>query len=382
MDLSPIEFQSAARVLFGLNTIERLGRVSNELGFKRSLLVADHGLQASGHVDEALDSLKTAGVEAVPFHDFDVNPDADMVERGRRFAAEHGPDSIIGLGGGSSLDCAKGINFLLTNGGRIRDYRGYGKAGRDMLPMIGIPTTAGTGSEAQSYALISDPDSHDKMACGDPKAAFRAVLLDPALTLSQPTQVTATAGYDAVSHAVESFVTTRRNAVSECYSREAWRLLEGNYERVLRAPQDLSARGAMLLGAYFAGLAIEYSMLGASHACANPLTSRHGVTHGVAIAMLLPQVVRWNTPVVGARYRELMHLAGANGFDRGDPPSLAMRLEEMAVRGGMPSGLRTVGVSREDLGQLAEAASLQWTGRFNPRPLDREGALEVYQWAF
>lgn len=381
MDLSPFEFHSAARVLFGLNAIGRLGEVSVELGFKRSLLVADHGLQASGHVDEALDALGAAGVEALPFHDFDVNPDADMVEQGRRFAAEQRPDSIIGLGGGSSLDCAKGINFLLTNGGRMQDYRGYGKATRDMLPMIGIPTTAGTGSEAQSYALISDPNSHEKMACGDPKAAFRAVLLDPALTLSQPAQVTATAGFDAVSHAVESFVTTKRNAVSECFSREAWRLLEGNYERVLRAPGDLDARGAMLLGAYFAGLAIEHSMLGASHACANPLTSHHGVTHGVAIAMLLPQVVRWNASVVGARYRELMHLAGVNGFDRDDPLALATRLEEMAARGGMPSGLRAVGVTREDLGRLAEAASLQWTGRFNPRPLDRKGALEVYQWA-
>ena len=382
MDLSPFEFQSASRVLFGPNTIGRLGEVSVELRFKRSLLVADHGLQASGHVDEALDSLKTAGVEAVPFHDFDVNPDARMVEQGRQFAAEQRPDSIIGLGGGSSLDCAKGINFLLTNGGRMQDYRGYGKAEKDLLPMIGIPTTAGTGSEAQTYAIISDPDSHAKMACGDPKAGFQAVLLDPALTLSQPARVTATAGFDAVSHAVESFVTTKRNAVSECYSREAWRLLEGNYEKVLREPEDLRARGAMLLGAYFAGLAIEHSMLGASHACANPLTSHHGVTHGVAIAMLLPHVVRWNTPVVESRYRELMQLAGANGFDRKAPPALATHLEEMAARGGMPSGLRAVGVSREDLGRLAEAASLQWTGRFNPRPLDRKGALEVYQWAF
>lgn len=382
MELSPFEFQSAARVLFGLNAIRRLGEVSVELGFERSLLVADHGLQSSGHVDEAVESLKAAGVEAAPFHDFDVNPDARMVERGRQFAAEQRPDSIIGLGGGSSLDCAKGINFLLTNGGRMQDYRGYGKASKDMLPMIGIPTTAGTGSEAQSYALISDPESHEKMACGDPKAAFRAVLLDPALTLSQPARVTATAGFDAISHAVESFVTTRRNGVSECYSREAWRLLEANYESVLRDPEDLGARGAMLLGAYFAGLAIEHSMLGAGHACANPLTSHHGVTHGVAIAMLLPQVVRWNTPVVGPRYRELMHLAGANGFDSDDPLALATRLEAMAARGGMPAGLRSVGVSREDLGQLAEAASLQWTGRFNPRPLDRKGALEVYQWAF
>ena len=383
MDLSPFEFQSAARVLFGLNTIGRLGQVSVELGFNRSLLVADHGLQSSGHVDEALDSLRAAGVEAVPFHDFDVNPDASMVERGRQFAAEQ-QAGLHHWTGGRQLPGLRQGHQLRAD--QRRPHAGLPgiRQGREeiMLPMIGIPTTAGTGSEAQSYALISDPDSHEKMACGDPKASFRAVLLDPALTLSQPAQVTATAGFDAVSHAVESFVTTKRNALSECYSREAWRLLEGNYERVLIAPEDLAARGAMLLGAYFAGLAIEHSMLGASHACANPLTSNHGVTHGVAIAMLLPQVVRWNAPVVGASYRELMRLARDNGSSRDDPPGLALRLEEMAACGKMPSRLRAVGVSRGDLRRLAEAASLQWTGRFNPRPLDEKGALEVYEWAF
>ena len=196
-----------------------------------------------------------------------------MVEAGRVFASTRGVDSIVGLGGGSSLDCAKGINFVLTNGGSMRDYWGFGKASRPMLPMIAIPTTAGTGSEAQSYALISDAVTHVKMACGDPKAAFRAAILDPLLTRSQPREVTATAGYDAISHAVESYVTTRRNTASSVgFAREAWRLLAANFERVLRDPGDLEARGAMLLGAHFAGIAIENSMLGATHACANPLT--------------------------------------------------------------------------------------------------------------
>ena len=153
--------------------------------------------------------------------------------------------------------------------------------------MIGVPTTAGTGSEAQTYALISDAETHVKMACGDSKAAFRVALLDPSLTISQPLSVTATTGFDAIAHAVETFVTTRRNALSEFFSREAWRLLEGNYERVLEAPEDLEARSAMQLGAYFAGVAIENSMLGATHACANPLTARYGTAHGAAIAMML-----------------------------------------------------------------------------------------------
>ena len=167
------------------------------------------------------------------FHDFDANPDSRMVEAGRAVAASCRVDSIVALGGGSSLDCAKGINFVLTNGGTMRDYRGFGKATRPMLPSIGVPTTAGTGSEAQSYALISDSETHAKMACGDPKAAFRIALLDPELTVTQPRAVTAIAGYDAISHAVESYVTTRRSEVVR--SVRARRLAVAEWELRARA---------------------------------------------------------------------------------------------------------------------------------------------------
>jgi alcohol dehydrogenase len=192
MDLTGFDFQPRTRVIFGAGAIERLGELAHELKFQRTLLVADHGMVASGHVDEAVGPLQRAGVQVFRFHDFEVNPDTRMIEAGTAFVSPLQIDSIIGLGGGSSMDCAKGINFLLTNGGRMSDYRGYGKATQPMLPMIAIPTTAGTGSEAQSYALISDAESHVKMACGDPKAAFRVALLDPALTVSQPRSITAT----------------------------------------------------------------------------------------------------------------------------------------------------------------------------------------------
>ena len=346
--------------------------------------MADSGLVSSGHVDEALAPLRKAGMAVVSFHDFEVNPDTRMVEAGRAFAAPLQIDSIIGLGGGSSLDCAKGINFLLTNGGRMQDYLGYGQATRPLLPMIGIPTTAGTGSEAQTYALISDAQTHVKLACGDPQAAFRVALLDPALTVSQPQGITTTSGFDAIAHAVETFVTTRRNALSEVFSREAWRLLELNYERVLAQPADLEARGAMQLGAYFAGMAIENSMLGATHACANPLTAHYGTAHGAVIAMLLPSVVRWNGAVVAARYAELLNLstgkAESDGMDATE--KLAQRLEQLTMAAGLPNSLRAAGVPQSDLSMLAEEAAQQWTGRFNPRPFDLAGALEVYECAF
>jgi alcohol dehydrogenase len=200
-----------SHVTVGPGTLKRLGTIARALGMTRVLLVADAGILAAGYVDVARRSLEAAGVAVHTFHGFSENPDTAMVEAGRREAAPARVDGLIGLGGGSSMDCAKGINFVLTNGGSMSDYRGYGKASQPMLPMIGVPTTAGTGSEAQTYALISDAATHVKMACGDPKAGFAAVILDAELTTSQPRHVAATAGYDAVSHAVETWVTTKRN---------------------------------------------------------------------------------------------------------------------------------------------------------------------------
>jgi alcohol dehydrogenase len=382
--MEDFDFQSRTRAIFGAGAIARLGELAGELNFRRTLLVADRGMDSSGHVDEAIAPLRQVGIEVIRFHDFESNPDERMVKAGRDFAAPLQIDSIVALGGGSSLDCAKGINFLLTNGGEMRDYIGYGRATQPLLPMIGIPTTAGTGSEAQTYALISDAQSHDKMACGDPKAAFRIALLDPALTLSQPRSITATSGFDAIAHAVETFVTRRRSGLSEFFSREAWRLLEVNYERVLAEPNDLEARGAMQLGAYFAGLAIENSMLGATHACANPLTAHYGTVHGAALAMLLPSVVRWNGPMAAERYAELLNLSKSSGSSVDDDPAetLAQRLEQLAAAGGLRGSLSSAGVPAADLPMLASEAAKQWTGTFNPRPFDRAGAMEVYDKAF
>jgi alcohol dehydrogenase len=380
--MEPFDFHSRTRLIFGAGSLERLGALASELGFKRTLLVADRGILACGYVEKATQLLTDAGIAVFTFHDFDSNPDTTMIEAGRDFATPLDIDSLIGLGGGSSMDSAKAINFLLTSGGALQDYWGYGKARAPMLPMIGVPTTAGTGSEAQSYALISDAQTHVKMACGDPGAAFKVAVLDPQVTVSQPAGVTATAGFDAISHAVETYVTTKRNAVSEAFSLEAWRLLEAHYERVLTHPDDIEARSAMQLGAHWAGIAIENSMLGAAHACANPLTANYDTEHGVAIGLMLPHVVRWNGPTVTERYRQLL-LHGSVNLDRADPAeALARRLEELRAMGGLPRGLKAVGVPEEDLERLAEEAATQWTGQFNPRPFGASGALSLYRRAY
>ncbi|MEI9897014.1 MAG: iron-containing alcohol dehydrogenase [Chthoniobacter sp.] len=197
-------------MIFGEDAIERVGELAREFGSRHVLLVTDKGLAGAGHPARAVGFLEAAGLQVTIFDEVRENPTTVDVDRCVAVARAAGVDLIVGLGGGSSMDTAKGTNFILTNGGQMKDYWGVGKATKPMLPMIAIPTTAGTGSECQSFALISDDQTHLKMACGDPKAAARVAILDPLLTVSQPPRVTACTGVDTLVHAIETAVTKKR----------------------------------------------------------------------------------------------------------------------------------------------------------------------------
>ena len=371
-------------VLFGAGTVDRLGTLAGEISEsgdigdisgRRALLVTDPGVRAAGLADRAATALESAGIAVRIFDGIGENPTTGQVEAGRAVAAEQRPDFLVAIGGGSAMDGAKGINLLFTNGGRMEDYRGFGHATRPLLPAIGVPTTAGTGSDAQSYALISRHDTHEKMACGDRQARFRLVVLDPTLAVSAPRRVIAATGLDALSHAVESHVCRRANPVSRLFSREAWRLLAPAFARALASPDDPdeAAMGDLLLGAHLAGAAIEASMLGAAHACANPLTAHFGIVHGMAVALMLPSVVRFNASVSEPLYRDL---AGEPG------EQVAGRFERLRTVAGMPERLRDLGIGRAELPGLASEAAGQWTATFNPRPVAAAECLHLYEQAF
>ena len=361
------------QVIYGDNTIERLGELTRTLGGSRVLVTTDSGIERAGILARAVAALQSERIAAYVYADVTSNPTTENVEAAVEVAKTNAPiDFIIGLGGGSPMDCAKGANFLLTNGGKMEDYWGTNKAAQPMLPSIGIPTTIGTGSEAQSFALISQPDTHIKMACGDKKARFGTVILDATLTKTLPRPIAAITAIDAVAHAVESFVSTRHNPMSRMFARHAWELLNTNFEVCLVEPQISAARSKMLFGAYLAGLAIENSMLGAAHACANPLTARYDVIHGVAVALMLPHVIRFNSTVAGEAYHEL--------YPDGD---LADRITALKQIGNLPNRLRdypvqyTIGTA--DLPTLAKEAATQWTAQFNPCPLNISDFMKLYE---
>lgn len=369
MSLTSFDYQPRTRVIFGNGTLIRLGELAKELGGKKVLIVSDPGIVKAGYTVRAVSILIQAGLQARVFGDVRENPSTEDVDRCVTIAREFGIDLIIGLGGGSSMDTAKGCNFILTNGGRMQDYWGTGKASKPMLPMIAVPTTSGTGSECQSYALISDAVTHVKMACGDPKAAAKVALLDPELTVSQPPRVTVCTGMDALSHALETAVTNKRNAISTVFSREGFRLCSAGFIRVLKNPKDLEARGLMLLGAAYAGTAIENSMLGAAHSCANPLTALFKVVHGEAVGVMLPHIIRFNAklPEIAAIYQSY------------HPGDLAAHVTELLKLAKMPTQLRHYGVKEANLPALAEMAAKQWTAQFNPRIPTEEDFVQLYR---
>ena len=364
--------QSKVRVVFGSGRLKQLGAITADEGASRVLLVTEPGIVRAGHADRAKSILREAGLEVTVFSGVEENPTTEHVAAGVSVARELGIDFLVGLGGGSAMDCAKGINFILTNGGRMQDYWGIGKAPRPMLPLIAVPTTAGTGSEAQSFALITDPVTHQKMACGDEKALPRVAILDPELTATMPRKVAAATGIDAVAHAVETAGTKKRTAISREISRWAWQHLEPWYEESIRDPGNAEAREPMLLGAHLAGVAIEKSMLGAAHACANPLTAVYGVVHGVAVGLMLPHVVRFNAAAGENPYAEL----------NADAEALARRIEAMLDAVGLPRRLDQCAVPEGGLTELAALAATQWTATFNPRPVDAAALLSIYRAAF
>ncbi|MDR7418489.1 MAG: iron-containing alcohol dehydrogenase [Armatimonadota bacterium] len=370
-----IDFALATRIVFGEGAVQRLGELAREAQGTRALVVSDPGVVGAGHPGRVVGVLGEAGLETAVFDAIVENPTDACVEDGAAVARRLRPDVIVAVGGGSVIDGAKGIALLSANGGRAADYRGTNKVPRATVPVLAVPTTAGTGSEVQSAALISDAATHEKMVIWDRKLAPCAAVLDPELTVSLPRQVTAVTGIDAIAHAVESAVCARANRLSRCFAASAWQLLATALPVVLDDPSNLPARGDALFGATLAGMAVEQSMLGAAHSLANPLTRHFGVPHGAAVGVMLPHVVRFNAavPDVAAHYVALAGLPVS---------ALADHLTELLTRSGLPTRLTACGVDGDRLPVLAAEAAAQWTAAFNPRPVTADDLLMLYRQAW
>ena len=373
-------FQTAKipKLIYGKGALNEVPEAIKSLGLSKVLIVTDSGIVKAGYPARLKELLQETGYSCAIYGESKENPSEQDAENCAQFARDFKPEIIIGIGGGSSMDTAKACNFIYTNGGKMEDYMGYGKAEKPMLPLICIPTTSGTGSECQSFALISRDSDHKKMACGDTKNTAYISVLDPELTISQPFQVTANTGMDAIAHAVETFVSKKANPFSRLYSAEAFRLLALAFPVVLQEPDNIEARGAMLLGAAYAGLAIEHSMLGAAHGCANPISARFNTIHGQAVGAMLPSVIRKNSEDDSVKEDYMDLLSSVAGAESDHYESLADLIESFLEFADLPVKISEFGVTRDDIPELAEDAETQWTSTFNPVDYSYRDFAEVY----
>jgi len=336
---------------------------------------------ASGHLEKALVSLEKLEIKAYSYTDIEENPSTESVERAADFARGKKIEIIIGLGGGSAMDAAKACSLVLTQRGSIQDYEGYGKLQEATLPILCIPTTAGTGSEVQSAALISDTKTHRKIVIIDPKLRPIAAILDPELGLSQPSLVSEASGLDAIGHAIEAAVTKSGNQRSWQYSCEALKLGIKAFEKILEDPHNVPARASMLLAASYAGLAIEESMLGSAHACANPLTQEFGLRHGFAVGLALPSVIRFNATHCSEQYSKLAHYIGLSDLNDTEAiatEKLASSIEKLLASTQALFVWSTLDLPTGWIPKLASLATHQRTAQFNPRKTNKEDFEKLY----
>jgi alcohol dehydrogenase len=347
----------APEFVFGQGAIALAGRQAAGLGVGRALLVADPGLVALGWSEKVQQSLTDAGVESRIFSGLSPNPRDHEVMAGAAAFAEAGCDALVAIGGGSAIDCAKAIGIVSVSGRNILDFAGVDSVERPGPPLLCVPTTAGSGAEVSQFAIITDTVRKVKIAIASKTLIPDAALLDPDVTVSMSRELTAYTGLDALTHAMEAYVSNAHAPMTDLLALEAVRLIHANLLRAMDAPTDIEARGAMLLASLYAGMALSNAILGTVHAMAHSLGGLHDLPHGLCNAILLDHVVDYNYTAVPERYERLGRLLGAR-FEDAAPEAEKKAAVLGAIRtfkraAGITMGLADLGVKKHDFSQLA-----------------------------
>jgi len=392
-----LRFSTTSDIVFGAGCLRELGDLARQSGIRHALLVTDRGISARGMHQAACASLVAAGVGVTVYEQVVADPPTEVVLEATALGVRAGCDGVIGFGGGSSMDTAKLVAVLICNEQALDAMYGVNKVRSSRKALIQVPTTAGTGSEVTMVAIVTTGTDTKQGVVSRTLLADR-VLLDPELTVSMPAEVTAATGIDAMVHAIESYTSARlKNTISDMLAREALRLLAGNIVRAVQTPTDLAARGAMLLGAMYAGQAFANAPVGAVHALAYPLGGIYHIPHGLSNSLVLPHVLRFNAPAAESMYQELLpivvgvgasqRLATAQSPAATQASSAAERLAShcLALAGelGLPTRLRELDIPRSDLPRLARESMLQQRLLINnPRPVTEADALVLYEQAY
>lgn len=360
---------------FGWGSLARLPSIVKGLGGTRAFVVGDPGVVKAGVVERVIDTLVSAGIPSIPFSDIESDPDVSSVDNGVQFAKAEVCDVVIGVGGGSALDTAKAIGLMLNNPGTIRDYVGVGKVERAGVPVVAIPTTAGTGSELTIWSVLSDKEKKVKISVGSVLNCPRVALLDPELTVSLPPAITAATGMDALVHALESYVNKATQPISEAMSEQAMALIARSLRVAVAQPDNAQARADLLLASTIAAMAFNSTRLGLVHAFAMPLGARFHIPHGLVNAIMLPAVMRFNLPGNLGKYARIAEIFGEQIKDLSLHEAAkrsVVAIESLKADVGITAKLSQFGVTEADFDSVVDEALLSGNVPVNPRKPTRD----------
>ena len=373
-------FSIPQNVYFGWGCLGDLTEVAAKTGAKKAFIVSGPHLNKAGYVDLCSEKLKQAGIDSESFTETEGNPSTDTVEKAAKQFKEGGAQMILAFGGGSPLDVAKAVAVLGSYGGKITDYEGVGKVPGPVVPMIAIPTTAGTGSEVTSFSVITDHSRDYKLTVGSQYILPEYVILDPELITTVPMKTAAYCGVDALVHALESYVSLASSPFSDMMALQALELIGANIKAYVKDRKDRKAAESMLLGSLFAGIAFSHARLGDVHAMSHPVSAYFDVPHGLANAVLLPTVVEFNSLADDGKFYEIYRRVAVAPVAKNSFKSemLAEELRFLNSSLGIPSTLKEVGVVNNKFEEMAVDAMKSGNIAVNPRYTTKEDILRMY----
>lgn len=366
--------------LMGPGCLSDAATVIASHGFKRALIVTDKFLNQIGVVEKVTKLLEQSAVESVIFDETKPNPTVDNVTAGLAKLKQSQCDCVISLGGGSPHDCAKGIALLATNGGEIKDYEGVDQSQKPQLPLISVNTTAGTASEMTRFCIITDEKRHIKMAIVDKHVTPMMSVNDPELMLAKPASLTAATGMDALTHAIEAYVSTAATPITDAVAVKAIEMIQANLRQAVKHGDDITARDNMAYAQFMAGMAFNNASLGYVHAIAHQLGGFYDLPHGVCNAVLLPHVQRYNCEVAETRLADVASALGIDTREMDTKEAAAQAIEaicQLALDVSIPAGLAELGVKEEDFDVLAENALRDACGFTNPKQATHEDIVAI-----
>ena len=377
------ELHIPSTLMIGGGTSKKAGSLAAQLGMKKILLVSDKYLESTGMVSTYVEILEQAGIEPTIFTDIESEPEVGNVLDALKAITMNQCDGIISIGGGSSIDTAKAVSVMATNGGEMSDYMGTGKVPQKGLPHIAILTTAGTGSEATRVTIITDTVKNVKMMCLDNAFLPAAAIVDYELTMTMPKSLTSFVGIDALTHAIEAYVSRKANTVSDIFAKKAIELISGSIMTAYNSPSDATARSAMMEGATFGGIAFSNASVCAVHGMSRPIGAHFHVAHGLSNAMLLPLVTQYSIEGNCARYAEIASIMGLRGTGEEElAEALVKKLQEFNKQMQVPNPAG-YGIDKDRymnvLADMADAAIESGSPGNNPKLFSKDEIINLYK---